>query len=372
MNFNIYNSLILAGIIQGIIFISIVIFSKKYKNISTYFLITLIGACVYNNIQYYLSDTGILTPEQMFGTIYLPIASLSPVLIYYYVLKFLKPKKTLSKKNKWLLIFFVFFTISIIPYKIAVAIDYKNNAFYLFYLMLSNFHEFFSIVLNIILIIFSFKKVKEYEQNNTDFNQEKISHSLKWLKTTLIIFIILTILWLVLMIRTVVISNHVQSFYLLWIGISFLTYWLGYIGIYKYGVTEQRKKIRSYSNSNTPNYPISTHKNNYIKKLDKLLIKNKGFLNPNLTLDIVAKKINVSKSHLSKIINSELDSSFTDYINGLRIEQTKNYLENTQFSNYTLEAIGLEAGFNSKSTFNKAFKKHTGLTPSEYKKTKIT
>ncbi|UPT72306.1 MAG: helix-turn-helix domain-containing protein [Flavobacterium sp. JAD_PAG50586_2] len=66
-------------------------------------------------------------------------------------------------------------------------------------------------------------------------------------------------------------------------------------------------------------------------------------------------------------MNTELKTSFPDYINQLRIKEAQYYLKHPDFSNYTLVAIGLEAGFASKTTFNNTFKKVTGMTPSEYK-----
>lgn len=90
-----------------------------------------------------------------------------------------------------------------------------------------------------------------------------------------------------------------------------------------------------------------------------------------MTLEKTAEALELSQGHLSKIINTELDVSFKDYINALRVEEAKSYLSDGDFSNYTLVAIGLEAGFNSKSAFNASFKKITGQTPSQFKKRQI-
>jgi AraC-like DNA-binding protein len=91
------------------------------------------------------------------------------------------------------------------------------------------------------------------------------------------------------------------------------------------------------------------------------------FLDSMLTLDKLAEEMKLSKSHLSRIINSELGIGFRDYLNSLRLEEAKLHLLNPEFASYTLVAIGLEAGFNSKTTFNTVFKKITTMTPSEYR-----
>ena len=65
----------------------------------------------------------------------------------------------------------------------------------------------------------------------------------------------------------------------------------------------------------------------------------------------LAEKQKISVSHLSKLINSFSNYNFSDYINSLRIEQAKKLLDDDSFDQYTIVAIGLESGFNSKSTF---------------------
>ena len=75
----------------------------------------------------------------------------------------------------------------------------------------------------------------------------------------------------------------------------------------------------------------------------------------------------MSLSHASKLINTFSDYNFSDYINSLRIEQAKKLLSDDSFDQYTIVAIGLESGFNSKSTFYTAFKKFTSQTPSEFR-----
>ncbi len=368
LNFNIYNSLILIGIIQGIVFGFVVLFSKKYHSRSTFFLVAVILGISFSNLQYYLSDTGILTNTQMFSTIYLPWASLNPVLIYFYVITFLYPSKKTTLKSKLLYIPFIIFFLLIIPYKIAVVINYSNTNFYYFYGLLSNFHELFSIVFTLLIMIALFIKIARFEKLNQHFNKDQIHLKLLWLKATLILMTLLLLTWGVLMYKTITSPNISQSFYVLWIGVSIVIYWLGHIGIYNFGILNERRQIR---NSNTTTFSFvkpKTKKNEHLIDLEKLLIDEKQFLNPVTNLDSVAKELGLSKSYLSRIINNELNISFTDYLNSIRVEKAKEFLQNSEFLNYTLVAIGLESGFNSKSTFYTAFKKFTKLTPSEFKK----
>ena len=87
---------------------------------------------------------------------------------------------------------------------------------------------------------------------------------------------------------------------------------------------------------------------------------------PNGCANDIAKELQISSHQLSQLLNDNLGKSFALFINEFRIEEAKKLLkENNQF---TLEAIGFEAGFSSKSTFYATFKKVVGKTPSAYKK----
>jgi AraC-like DNA-binding protein len=143
---------------------------------------------------------------------------------------------------------------------------------------------------------------------------------------------------------------------------------MGYIGMHKLNILSERKKIRLSIIKSSKSSSINKSKNNHIIKLEEIVSNNKRYLDSNISLDQLSEELRLSKSHLSRIINTELKMSFSDYINSLRISETKKLLLNPEFSNYTLVAIGLESGFNSKTTFNTVFKKLTNQTPSQFRK----
>lgn len=97
-----------------------------------------------------------------------------------------------------------------------------------------------------------------------------------------------------------------------------------------------------------------------------IIVKKELYLKPNFTLDEAAKELNVTKHLLSQYLNVILGKSFTNLINEYRIEKAKELLETE--NNFTVEGIGYESGFNSKSTFFTTFKKITGKTPTEFQK----
>jgi len=99
-------------------------------------------------------------------------------------------------------------------------------------------------------------------------------------------------------------------------------------------------------------------------------LKNKKpYLNPDYSLQMMAEDLNISRHKLSEAINNGQKKNFYKLINEFRVEEVKEMLVNSAFSHYTVLGIGLECGFNSKTSFNRIFKEETGLTPTEYKRT---
>jgi len=108
--------------------------------------------------------------------------------------------------------------------------------------------------------------------------------------------------------------------------------------------------------------------NEILQKLNHEINENKIHLDSNLSLYSLSKIIGTNSTYLSKIIQSNYNSNFSSYLNSVRIIEAQKMILNPEFSNYTIDAISQECGYNSKSTFNKAFKQITGLTPNEYKR----
>jgi AraC-like DNA-binding protein len=105
----------------------------------------------------------------------------------------------------------------------------------------------------------------------------------------------------------------------------------------------------------------------YLKALIAYMNDKRPYLQEDCNIQNIAEMTGISVHHLSNILNNRFEKNFSDFINAYRIEEAKRILSSDLFSKMTLEAIGYECGFGSKSCFNKAFKKRTNLTPSEYR-----
>ena len=97
------------------------------------------------------------------------------------------------------------------------------------------------------------------------------------------------------------------------------------------------------------------------------MISKEPYSNPNLSLDILSEKMNISAGKLSVAINKRLNKNFYDLINEKRVEKSKLLLQEG-IETTTIEYVAYESGFNSRASFYRAFKKHTNITPKEYLK----
>jgi AraC-like DNA-binding protein len=100
-------------------------------------------------------------------------------------------------------------------------------------------------------------------------------------------------------------------------------------------------------------------------KLLALMAAEQPWLEPELTLAELAQRLRLHPAQLSKIINLGCGQNFSDFVNRYRVEEAQRKLADPRFAHYSLVGVALESGFNSKSTFNRVFKKITGQVPGE-------
>lgn len=125
-----------------------------------------------------------------------------------------------------------------------------------------------------------------------------------------------------------------------------------------------RKRLEKYKTSAL--HPEKVEE--VVPNLLRLMEEERLFLDPDLTLRDLSQRLRIHYNHLSRIINERFGLSYNDFINRYRIEEAKQKLTDEKQRESTILDILLSTGFYSKSVFNTAFKKFTGITPSEYRK----
>ncbi len=106
----------------------------------------------------------------------------------------------------------------------------------------------------------------------------------------------------------------------------------------------------------------------YASELKALMEEKKPHINPDLTLPELAKKLNLSPNILSQVINGYCCQNFYNFVNTYRVEEVISMMKDPLMKDKSILDMAYEAGFKSKTTFNTIFKKHTGSTPSEFRK----
>lgn len=161
-------------------------------------------------------------------------------------------------------------------------------------------------------------------------------------------------------------------------GRTFRTEWYGYFGL---GVTIYYLSISGYYSPTrqqwqlafdpepVPARPVKEDTRQLEPLKQKLVLcmeQEKPYLDPELNLAMLAKKLKTNINNLSRVINEGMGQNFNDYINEYRVNAVIKKLEAGEQEQQTLLGIAYDCGFNSKATFNRSFKKITGVTPKDY------
>lgn len=363
MEFNLLDILILISLSQGIIFGLVVLFGKLFKhNTNKYLafsviLISIIGLDKWLAMwdfqkKYYFID--------FFGDdIPWILLFFVPLLIYF--LRSVNHRLANSRRLWFLTIPFLIFLILNLIIDLDVdfgwisAPFFKQNMYSIYVV-----EGYLAFAYSIFLCSLSYYIIL----------RSKETDNIKWLKRVWFFTLLLHLAWLsiVFIPETVFIENR-RFGYHLWIGVSFFIYFLSYKGIYQLNLVQNQAAIRELlkQKSRIERTKSAAIGNAHIETLKLLMEDEHLYRNSDLSLELVADRIGISVNYLSQQINTSLDKNFTSHINSYRVEDAKRMLVNPEFNQYSVLAIGLEAGFNSKSAFYNIFKKETGLTPNQFK-----
>jgi AraC-like DNA-binding protein len=187
----------------------------------------------------------------------------------------------------------------------------------------------------------------------------------KWL---LVFIIPLTIIFTIDEFMYLLTKSNESPYFLDSYGIILATIFLFYYVLYKLIIAPKdvlpKSDYSKYKTSSLNAENIETNKS----ELLRLMNEEKLFKNNKLTVNDVAKQLNIPRQHLSEILNVHMKIGFQDLLNQYRVEEFIECLNSETHKNYTLLGIANEVGFSSKSSFNTTFKKLKGMTPSKYKR----
>lgn len=370
------NFLLIAGVVQAFGFNLVTIFVKKKFSKPIIYLNLVVLSIALNNLQRWLIDKGYWSDQFLLENLMVPWYLFIVPMFYAFATHFMKiENKVVGYVKPTIIIFIIEIVIKLclISYVYHVVPGREDSLIRQYLTIEDVFNLIYSIFIfiNVSLLIFRKNKHLDYILNFDD---------LKWLKWFVKLGVFVVLFWAI----AVVIKSFTgdESAYLLVrSSSSLILYWIGYQGFYKFNVVQDRIQLRNsieadkvliQNNSQTIHREIDDSLSNekHLKEFEEIrnhIITNKQYLNPLLNQDTLTSDLGMSRSHFSMLVNTYSGNNFPDFINSLRVEQAKKFLSNDDFRNYTIVSIGLECGFNSKSTFYSAFKKFTSETPSSYR-----
>ncbi|MFT4577043.1 MAG: AraC-like DNA-binding protein [Polaribacter sp.] len=184
--------------------------------------------------------------------------------------------------------------------------------------------------------------------------------NLKWLK---LLIVGIGAIWVI-----VIFFNN--GFYI-FRGVAIFVILIGFFGVQQRDIFSNVKSLKQNpSKEKKVKYAssgLSTEiAENLYKNLIEQITKESYYTESSLSLNDLAQKLDISPNYLSQIINEKEEKNFFDFINAFRVAEFKRLIAVPTNQQYTLLALAYDCGFNSKSSFNRSFKKHTGFTPSQY------
>lgn len=363
----IFNYAMIFSVLTGVIFVIATFLSKRGRDKSIIYLNLFVLFFTLNNLQIVLIDNVFTQANFFVRNMLIPFYALILPSFYTFLTYYLSIQK---KITSFMLFTGVVFVVEIIIRIVFYNLYYHDNQNYI----VARYSQIEEII-NALFSLFLFLKSFFIVFNQTKLYQQVLTFdNIKWLKKFLFLGSIILLTWIFAIIFNLdkVLNPKIFIYYPLRLSSSFLLFWLGYQGFFNYSLMSERIQLRRFITKAQPRksntFFTTQQKETDFYPVKEHIIENKRYLDPEYSLDVLSKELKISTSKLSRMINEKGDYNFSDYINLLRVEEAKKILIDPEYSHYTIVAIGLECGFNSKSTFYTAFKKFTKTTPTEYKK----
>lgn len=378
----------IVGVSVLFVFLLFVI-SKQTKKTSDYLLIAVIGM-----FGLYLFSLIWISKELTATNFILRVLALSYLLpcILIYGLTRIRKKSMIRKKWWWIFSFAILFTL-FIPLDFIVLNDYGSkselgalliHAPPLSYLILYKGQQIFIIV----ALTWFLKKLKLYRAKAKEDNQYTYKIRLTWFRNFIYTYLAQAIfMFITFSLYDLGAINSMQIPMVIGrLTLVTALFYLCYCGIRDYMLTEYQETLGPGNKEyfDLANATAGTRKNviskyssstltesemtSIFNQVTQLFENEKVYLDPNLKILHLSERLQISVHKISQTINTKTKKSFHDFVNEFRVNHFKELLSDFDNKKYTILALGIESGFNSKATLNRAFKQHLGVTPKQFRK----
>ena len=295
-----------------------------------------------------------------------PFAFLGGPLLFLYIRTLTSSEKTITKKDLFHFIPFAFCLLYLLPYyfqgsaaKLASLYSaFNEQSLGRWYYIRSSFFVFQAFVYLVAIIPILVKYARKVSSNDSP-NESTILFKVRFFAIASLI------LWTGAILR-LILDRSAKTNLLVPLGASVLVYAMGYLEMAKPERVPAGKEAlpaKKYEKSSL----TAERSQRHLAKLLQFMEAEKPYIDGNLTVQKLAEKLSIPAPHLSQTINEQLGQTFSDFLNSYRVEEAKRRLLNPAFKHLSVLGIAEDVGFNTKSSFNAVFKKHTNTTPSEFR-----
>jgi len=366
LSFHWINLAILFGAVQGLVITIILLLNRKHPG--SRFLASFIFVLAYNGFETFNWSAGLdkyYLFFDMFG--FVVIYGLGPSL-YLYVKSLLNPEHTF--KNKTIILHYgvVIFQFTTRLLMITYHILWINKIIVseISSMQLMAIVWWYAEPLSVILfLIYLFASIQEYNRAKqkgkiSSLGKEGTLIVLRWLHSLLVCLCIFALAWVL----TVAVPYFVKlstdfTYYPIELALVLFIYWFAFTGYHKTKVIYLKPTVqpaRLSGDEPDPNFA----------RLMTAMQSEKLYLDPELNLGKLAMHTGIPAKSISSLLNQQHQTTFNDFVNRYRVLEVCDLILRPGNQQLTISGIAYDAGFNSQATFQRAFRKQTGMSPTEY------
>ncbi len=377
-DFNIYSTPLLVLVIQGLLLALLLVYRFRSKSVaSDIFLAILLLITCYHRTTYTIGfmswyDTFKNTKINYY---LISLGLASGPLIYFYIKASVEESFFFSKRDTLHFVpalLYVVFYIGVYLYDVRQPgfENTQNGVLYSWAMehLTIGFSAFFTLQLFVYLVL-SFKIYYVFRNRLVQEYSNTYNYELRWLRNFLIAY---TFLFIYDVVQTItdgfILDLHWTEEWWYQFCSALVVIYVGVKGYFT--PLENVKKINLSESYDSFKSDHTIDQFKYQEELDKvcrIIDLEKLYLDPNLSLSQLARKIGLNPTQLSFIINKGKGINFNDFINQYRVEHVKSQLVDPEKKHLTILSIAYDSGFNSKATFNRVFKRISGKSPSAFR-----